>query len=69
MLDLAQRAWPEVGERKELLLRLAACGHQVVASRVAAEEADARRVRQREALDRAPGLVDVDLLLGDAAWQ
>jgi hypothetical protein len=26
MLDLAQRAWPNIAERKELLLRLAAVG-------------------------------------------
>jgi hypothetical protein len=68
MLDVAERAWPEVYERKELLMRLAAVGHDVVAARVAASEADARRERQREALRRAPDLVDVELLLGDAAW-
>lgn len=68
MLDVAERAWPEVRERKELLLRLAACGHQVVSSRVAEADAGARRARQGEALRRAPELVDVELLLGDTAW-
>ena len=69
MLDLAEQAWPEVGDRKELLMRLAACGHQTVASRVAAAEAGARRERQRDALRRAGDLADVELLLGDAAWR
>jgi hypothetical protein len=69
MLDLAEQAWPEVGDRKELLMRLAACGHEIVASRVAAGHADARRERQREALRRAGELVDAELLLSDAAWQ
>jgi hypothetical protein len=69
MLDLAERAWPQVGDRKELLMRLVACGHQVVASRVAAGDAELRREPQRQALRRACELVDVDLLLGDTAWQ
>jgi hypothetical protein len=69
MLDLAERAWPEVRDRKELLMRLAACGHEIVASRVAAGAADERRERQRQALRRAGDLVDAELLLGDAAWR
>jgi hypothetical protein len=69
MLDVAQRAWPEVSDRKELLMRLATCGHDIVASRVAADDADVRRERQREALQRAADLVDVELLRSDAAWQ
>jgi hypothetical protein len=69
MLDLAERAWPDVRDRNELLMRLAACGREIVASRVAAGDADVRRERQREALRRAGDLVDADLLLSDAAWQ
>jgi hypothetical protein len=69
MLDLAERAWPEVGDRKELLMRLVACGHEVASSRVATGDADVRRERQHEALRRARDPVDVRLLLGDAAWQ
>jgi hypothetical protein len=68
MLDLAERAWPEVSDRKELLIRLAACGHEIVASRVAAGDAEVRRERQREALQRAADLVDAELLFSDAAW-
>jgi hypothetical protein len=69
MLDLAARAWPDVRDRKELLMRLAACGHETLASRVAADDADLRRERQREALRRAQDLVDAELLLSDAAWR
>jgi hypothetical protein len=69
MLDLAERAWPDVRDRKELLMRLAACGHEIVASRVARGDADVRRDRQRQALLRAGELVDAELLLSDAAWQ
>jgi hypothetical protein len=69
MLDLAEQAWPEVRDRKELLMRLAACGHEIVASRVAAGDTAVRRERQREALRRAGDLVDAELLLSDAAWQ
>lgn len=66
MLDRAQRAWPEVSDRKELLLRLAALGRHAID----AKEADARALReaQRAALGRAAERVDVDVLLGDAAW-
>ncbi len=69
MLDLAHRAWPEVGERKALLLRLAAVGGEVVAGQVAVGDAAALRDRQRAALSRAGQLVDVELLDADAAWR
>jgi hypothetical protein len=69
MLDLAQRAWPEIGNRKELLFRLAVTGEQAVREQIAQRERDDRRERQREALERAPRLLDVELLLSDAAWR
>lgn len=69
MLDLAERAWPDVRDRKELLMRLAACGREIVASRLATDDVGARRERQRAALRRAGGLVDAELLLNDAAWR
>jgi len=34
LLDLAQRRWPEVANRKELLLRLAAAGAEAIATEV-----------------------------------
>jgi hypothetical protein len=67
MLDRAQKAWPDVSDRKELLLRLAATGRNALEAEALA--ADARRADQREALGRAAARVDVDVLLGDAAWR
>lgn len=66
MLDRAQRAWPGVSDRKELLLRLAALGRDAIDAQAAA--AEERREAQRAALARAAQRVDVDVLLGDAAW-
>ena len=68
-LDLAERAWPEAGSRKELLDRVLAAGREVLEQRMAAEAAKLRRDRQRAALRRAPELVDADALLGNAAWR
>ena len=69
MLDLAQRRWPEVHDRRQLLLRLAAAGHQAIASDVGEAERELRGQRQREALSRASALVDADVLLSDEAWR
>jgi hypothetical protein len=69
MLDLAQRAWPEISDRKELLFRLAVTGEQALRDQVEERDRDRRRDRQREALERAPQLLDVELLLSDAAWR
>jgi hypothetical protein len=68
-LDLAERAWPQAGSRKELLGRVLGAGREALEARMAAEAAEARRDRQREALVRAAVLVDAELLLGDAAWR
>jgi hypothetical protein len=69
MLDLAQRAWPEIADRKELLFRLAVNGEQALREQVERREHENRRERQREALERAPRLLDTELLLSDAAWR
>jgi hypothetical protein len=67
MLDRAQRTWPDVTDRKELLLRLAATGREAIEAR---EEAQRRqREAQRAALAGAASRVDLDVLLGDAAWR
>ena len=67
LLDLAQRAWPEISDRRELLLRLAQVGGRALEAELADHEA--RRERQRAGLGRAAQLVDVDELLGDGAWR
>lgn len=69
MLDLAQRAWPEIDDRKELLYRLARLGEGAIREQVARQELSARRDRQRTALGRAHALLDVDALLADEAWR
>jgi hypothetical protein len=68
-LDLAQRAWPDVGDRKDLLLRLTRAGEESIRAEIGAREAAGRRAGQRAALERGARLVDVDALLGDAAWR
>jgi hypothetical protein len=67
MLDRAHRAWPQVSDRKELLLRLAAAGRDAIEAREA--DVAARRDAQRGALARAAERVDVDVLLRDDAWR
>ena len=69
MLDIAQRRGPEVHDRRQLLLRLAAAGRDAIAEDVEAGQRELRRHRQLDAMRRADELVDVDALLGDAAWQ
>jgi hypothetical protein len=69
MLDVAHRAWPDVADRKELLLRLAAEGRDAVRAHLDGAEDERRRAAQREALARAPERLDVELLLSDAAWR
>jgi hypothetical protein len=69
MLDVAQRRWPDVKDRKELLVRLAAAGRDVIAPEVDGEAREQRRQRQLDALARSAELVDVDALLADSAWQ
>ena len=67
LLDEAAEAWPETTSRKQLLLRLAAAGRDsLVRER---EDRARRRERQEAALNHAATRVDVDLLLGDAAWR
>lgn len=68
LLDAAQRRWPEIADRKALLLRLAEEGHVALElgdQELAAEE---RHQRAQSALARIPALVDAELLLSDRAW-
>ncbi len=68
LLDAAGRRWPEITDRKALLLRLADEGGSALGldgEQLAVEE---RRKRVRAALKRLPSLVDPELLLSDRAW-
>lgn len=67
LLDLAQRAWPEVKDRRQLLLRLTEAGGRMLEAEMAAT--GARAERQRIGLARAARLVDMDELIGDGAWR
>jgi len=69
LLDDAQRQWPDVRHREELVLRLARTGHDPLHRDQGAAEADQRRELPRVALKRLPTLVDVEYLLSDRAWQ
>jgi len=69
MLDLARRAWPEIAERKELLLLLAGEGRDAVKQRLDEADGADRRAAQRDALERAGTMLDTEALLGDSAWQ
>lgn len=69
MLDVAQARWPDVGDRRQLLLRLAAAGRDTIAPAVDRRARGELRELQLAALARAEELVDADVLLGDAAWR
>jgi hypothetical protein len=69
MLDAAQRQWPEVENRKELLIRLAERGSEQIGRALDEQDAVARSRRQQAAMRRVGQLVDVDLLLADDAWR
>jgi hypothetical protein len=69
MLDLAQRRWPDVRDRRQLLLRLAGAGRDRVAAELEASSLERQSERQRAALRRGKDLVDADVLLSNAAWR
>jgi hypothetical protein len=68
LLDAAQRRWPEIGDRKALLMRLAEEGHNAIDLERADRQAAERRERVHAALKRIPRLVDTEVLLSDRAW-
>lgn len=69
LLDDAQRRWPEIESRKELLLRLAETGHHSLHLDELEEEAHRRRARQRTAIAGLQGTVDWDAIRDDQAWR
>ncbi len=68
ILDAAQRRWPEVTQRKLLLLRLAEEGHRTLSRTEKQAQAHDRQALMIQALQRIPLLVDRELLLSDRAW-
>jgi hypothetical protein len=71
LLDDAQRRWPEVTDRKKLLLRLAQTGHDSLhlSDANAEAETEQRRERQRAALAGLQRTVDWDAIRNDQAWR
>jgi hypothetical protein len=69
LLDAAERLWPEISDRKALLLRLAEEGASSLGLEPEQIEAEERRKRTQTALRRVRELVDVDVLLSDEAWR
>jgi hypothetical protein len=69
LLDSAQRHWPEISDRKTLLLRLAEEGRSALGLQTERVEATERRQREEAALERLRSLVDAELLLSDTAWR
>ena len=69
LLDAAAHRWPDMVDRKQLLLRLAEEGHHALRSAELEIAARDQRGRVAQALERIPSLVDHDLLLADAAWK
>jgi hypothetical protein len=68
LLDAAQARWPDIADRKELLLRLAREGHDALDLGGRELEVEERRKRAQAALGRIGSLMDRDLLLSDHAW-
>jgi hypothetical protein len=69
MLDAGQRRWPDVGDRKVILLRLAEEGASALGLAHKQAEAEERVRGIREAFAQIPSLVDLDLLESDQAWR
>ncbi len=68
LLDAAQERWPEIGDRKALMLKLAEEGHGAIESGEEQLVAEERHAHAQAALDRIRSLVDSELLLSDRAW-
>lgn len=69
LLDVAQRRWPEISDRKQLLLKLAEEGRHALELGDRELEAEERRERAQVALARIHPLVDTEVLLSDQAWR
>jgi len=69
LLDDAQRRWPEIEDRKDLLLLLAQTGHDSLRLSELDAEADRQRERQGAALASLRRLVDWDAIRDDQAWR
>jgi hypothetical protein len=69
LLDDAQRRWPQIHDRKELLLRLARTGHESLRLGELEAEASRRLEEQRASLSNLQRTVDWDAIRDDQAWR
>jgi uncharacterized protein YecT (DUF1311 family) len=69
LLDAAQRRWPEVSDRKTLLIRLAEEGGSALGLDTDRPDVEMRRKRTQAALERLRSLIDPEVLLSDGAWR
>lgn len=69
LLDAAGRRWPELSDRKALLLRLAEEGATSLGLEPEQLDAQERNERARAALKKVQALIDHDVLLSDEAWR
>lgn len=68
LLNDAQRRWPDIQDRKKLLLRLAQTGHDALHLSEADAERSRRCERQRSALASLQRTVNWDAIRNDQAW-
>lgn len=69
MLDAAQRRWPEISDRRRLLLKLVEAGADEIAAAAERVNGEALRVQQARAWERSLQYIDVEVLLSDEAWR
>lgn len=69
MIDRAASRWPDIRDRKALLLRLVEAGDAQFEAERQGREADARAARQRAAAAKIHELIDVDVLRSGEAWK
>lgn len=69
MIDAASLRWPELRDRKALLMQLVAAGAAQLAADVDHAAAAELRTRQLKAWEESRRLGDHELLRSDAAWK
>jgi len=69
LLNAAQRVWPEVSDRRLLMLRLAEEGGAALGLAPEQRTAEERAARLELAFERIASLVDMDVLLSGEAWR
>ena len=69
MLDVAAKRWPEVKDRRKLLLKLTATGAERLSEEPEPEAVHDAQQRQIKALQDSLKYIDVDVLVSREAWR